>query len=93
MLRSDFIKEVKERAGITNTKEAKFIVDSIGNIIIEHMSDEDGISPWTGMKFYSVYKESYIGRNPATGGDIEVPAKFMPKVKFGKSVKLAVNEE
>lgn len=91
MKKIDLIREFKEAAGLANQKDAKEILEVLGNIIVAHMKDEDGITPFAGMKFSSVYKEARTMRNPATGEPVEVAPKYSPKVKFGKTVKEALN--
>ena len=90
MTKMEFVKELAEKVGITQ-KLAKAIIDAEASIITSHMTDEDGITPFSGMKFSAVYKEGYTGRNPSTGEPVAVAAKYMPRVKFGKSVKEAIN--
>lgn len=90
MKKKDFIKKCAEQSGITQQK-FKDILDAMGEAIVEGMRDEDGISPWKGIKFVSVYRNERTTRNPSTGEPITVPAQYVPKVKFSKVVKEAVN--
>ena len=90
MTKNDFYKEVAEKAGIS-IKEAKRIGQIIGDTAVVHMKDADGVSPFTGMRFFSMYAEAKTGRNPQTGEPLTIAARHMPKVRFGKSVKEALN--
>lgn len=90
MKRIDFIREFAKEAGLSQ-KDAKEITEVMFDIIIKNMKDADGVSPVTGIKFTTVHKDARTARNPVTGGTVDVPAKDMPKVKFGASVKDALN--
>ena len=56
-----------------------------------NMKDEDGVTPFSGVKFYARYNEAKIGRNPATGESVNIAAKYQPKVRFGSHVKEIIN--
>ena len=90
MDKQSFIKKCAERAGLSQ-KDMREVLTVVGDCIVECMKDEDGITPFSGMKFVSVLKEARIARNPRTGEDVEVPAKYMPKIRFGAHVKTALN--
>ena len=90
MNHSDFIKEAAVQTGMTQ----KAIRETLGvmrEIVLDHMKDEDGVTPFNAIKFIADYKEARTGRNPKTGEAIKIPAKFAPKAKFGKAVKDALN--
>lgn len=91
MKKEELIKEFKENAGLANLKDSKEILEILGKIIVSHMKDEDGITPFAGIKFTSVYRDAMTVKSPATGEMIDVPAKYVPKVRFGKAVKEALN--
>ena len=90
MNRTEFISETAAKTGMTK-KDTKEVLDLIMEVIVEHMKDEDGVTPWQGIKFTADYKEARTARNPRTGEAVKVPAKYAPKVKFGKAVKEAIN--
>jgi len=92
MKKVDFYKEFKEKAGLNSNVEAKRLLDILGDLIVEHLRDEDGISPFMGIKFKSIFQDARTRRNPRTGGTIDVPPKYVPKVKFGDCVRRAINE-
>ena len=92
MKKNVFIKRCAEDLGISQ-KRMKEVIEVIGGNIVEGMRDDDGVSPFVGIKFISEYKDPHIGRNPMTGESIEVPGKWRPKVKFGVAVKEALNED
>ncbi len=92
MTKYELVKEFKERAGLNSQKDAKEIMEALGEVIISHMKDKDGVTPWTGVKFYAVHKDAHVGRNPATNETIEIEAKYQPKVRFGSTVRSAIND-
>lgn len=89
MNKGEFIRAVAKEAGLT-IKDASEVIDIIGNTIVDHMKDEGGVSPFNGFKFIAVHKDATEYRNPRTGEPIMAPAKYVPKAKFGKAVKEAV---
>lgn len=90
MKKSEFIKKFAKEADLSQ-KDAKEILAILGKVVVECMKDEDGVTPFTGMKFISEYREPHIARNPSTGETINVAGKYRPKVKFGATVKEALN--
>ena len=40
-----------------------------------------------GCSLVGMYKEAGVARNPQTGEQVDVPAKVLPKAKFGKGCK------
>lgn len=92
MKKVDFIKTFAEKARLSQ-KDAKEILEIAGAEIVEHMHDEDGVSPFAGMKFTCTYVEERQGRNPKTGETIVIPGRYQPKVKFGTPVKDALNKK
>lgn len=91
MTKTEAVKEFKERAGLKNQNEARNAMNALGEMILEHITDEDGFTPFPGIKFYTRYRNARKGYNPATGESIMIEAAYAPKVKFGKAVKDAVN--
>jgi len=90
MKKTEFIKLIAEKTGMSQ-KDSKEVLEIIGAEIVKHMKDEDGVTPFAGMKFTSAYADKRQGRNPQTGETIVIPGRFQPKVKFGTPVKDALN--
>lgn len=87
MNKTEFIKEFAANAGMTQ-KDAKEVTIIMFNTLFDVMKrDPEGVSPVQGVKFTTVHKEARDCRNPRTGETVKVPAKDMPKVKFGDKVK------
>ena len=91
MTKAEIVKEIKERAGLKNQNEAREVLKALEEMIMDHITDEDGFTPFAGIKFYTRYRNPRNGRNPSTGESIVIEAGYLPKVKFGKAVRDAVN--
>ena len=50
MKKSDFIREVAKRSEIT-IKDTTEVLKIVGDAIVEYMKDEDGVTPFSGIKF------------------------------------------
>ena len=90
MKKLDFVKLCAAKCNLSQ-KDMKEVLVGVGEAIVEAMKTEDGVTPFAGMKFYTVHKDARTGRNPQNGEPLVIPAKEAPKVKFGASVKEAVN--
>ena len=91
MNRTEFCKEYAKAAGI-NQKDAKKVIEQIGEIIVAHMSDENGVTPFDGITLKRTWSAPRVGRNPQTGESVNISGKWQPKAKFGKAVKEAIQE-
>lgn len=90
MKKADFIRELAAKAKLTQ-KDTREILEVMGDVIVDHMKDDDGVAPFNGIKFIAVYREPRNARNPQTGEEFVTEAKYAPRVKFGKGVKEALN--
>lgn len=91
MKKQEFVKVCAEKANLSQ-KDMREVLAAIGEVIVEAMKDEDGVTPFCGMKFSVEYRDAHVGRNPSTGEAIQIAGKYRPKVKFGNTVKDAVNK-
>ena len=90
MKKNEFIAECAQKSGLTK-KDTREVLDIFFSVIVDHMKDEDGISPYTVIKFHANYKEAYEGHMPGSGEKIMVPGMYMPKVKFSKKLRDTIN--
>jgi len=70
----------------------KFVLDAQGEIVRNELSkgNNDGVTlPGIG-KFSAKDKPARTGRNPATGEEIDIPAKRVPKFSAAKALKDSV---
>ena len=90
MVYTDFIREFAEEANITK-KDAAELVKAYETVAYNHITDEDGVVIMKGLTLSTTTRDAHIGRNPSTGEEITIPAKVVPKAKFGKKFKDFVN--
>ncbi|MDP3937299.1 MAG: HU family DNA-binding protein [Deltaproteobacteria bacterium] len=90
MNKSDLARIIAERRGIHQRK-----ADSVVNIVFDSMAEslrrKERIEIRGFGSFVSKHYKAYVGRNPKTGEQIEVPAKSMPYFKVGKDLKHKIN--
>lgn len=88
MKRSDLIKAVAEKAGISQ-KDVKSVLDGLETVLVSQVATDDRID----IGFASVQvvdKPARTGRNPMTGATIEIAAHKAVKIKPAKVLKDAV---
>lgn len=90
MNRTEFVKAVATATEKTQ-KEIKEILEAMQEIAYTQMAKCEEVKIFEGLSLLGVHKDASVKRNPATGGTVDVPAKNVPKAKFGKFAKTAVN--
>ena len=91
MNRSDLISMLKEETNLSR-KDAEKAVDIFFGKIENTLANGDRIEI-RGFGSFTVNKyKPYVGRNPKTGVQIEVPSKKLPFFKVGKELKERVDE-
>ena len=89
MTKEELIAKVAQEAGISKTQASKALKSIIGNIE-KALAKGDKVS-LVGFGTFSVTKRAArMGRNPATGAPINIPAANVPKFKAGKKLKESV---
>lgn len=89
MNKTELVKVVAEKTGYTQ-KDVKAVMEAVQEVVYSTIKTEE-VKLMDGVTLTSVYKEATTARNPMTGATVDVPAKYAPKCKFGKSVKDAIN--
>jgi integration host factor subunit beta len=88
--KSDLARLIAERRRIHQRKS-----DAIVNVIFSAMAGalkkRERIEIRGFGSFISKHYKAYLGRNPKTGEQIDVPAKWMPYFKVGKDLKRKIN--
>ena len=92
MNRSEFVKAVAAATEKTQ-KEVKEMLDVMQDIAYGEMAKCEEVKMFDGFALCGVQKEACQKRNPATGAMVDVPAKVVPKAKFGTAAKRIVNGE
>jgi DNA-binding protein HU-beta len=87
LTKSQIITGVSEAAGITKV-QAKDALAGLSALAYKHA--EDGFTiPGVG-KLVKVNRKARMGRNPATGESINIPAKTVLKFRIAKAAKDAI---
>ncbi len=90
MNKSDLARIVAERRGI-HQRKADSVVNIVFDSMVESLKRKERIEIRGFGSFVSKHYKAYVGRNPKTGEQIEVPAKSMPYFKVGKDLKHKIN--
>ena len=88
--KNDLIGVVAEKAGLTKA-QAGDAVDAVFDAITASLKGGDEVR-LVGFGTFSVsQRKASVGRNPATGAEINIPASNQAKFKPGKGLKDALN--
>ncbi len=86
MTQSQVIRELAETTGVA-TKVAKQFVTSFADMAVRE-TKKNGVFIMPGIgRLVRVERKARIGRNPATGESIKIPAKKVVKFRVAKAVK------
>ncbi len=86
LTQTQIIKELAETTGIPN-KTAKHFLESFSALAIRE-TKKNGVFVIPGIgRLVRAERKARIGRNPATGEAIKIPAKKVVKFRIAKSVK------
>jgi len=86
MTQSAMVKELAEATG-TTTKTAKQFMTSFADMAVRE-TKKNGMFVIPGIgRLVRVERKARIGRNPATGESIKIPAKKVVKFRVAKAVK------
>ena len=89
MTQTQFIKEIAVGTGLT-TKQVKSVLDKQVEIAIAQ-AKKVGVITIVGIgKLKKVERKARLGRNPATGATIKIPAKKVVKMTLAKGLKEAI---
>ncbi len=90
MNKSDLAKQLSIKTNITK-KKSNEIIKIIFDSLIDALIDNDRIEIRGFGSFVIREYDTYTGRNPRTGHNIEVQAKRLPFFKVGKDLKEKIN--
>jgi DNA-binding protein HU-beta len=89
MTQSAIVKELAEATG-TTTKTAKQFMLSFADMAVRE-TKKNGMCVLPGLgRLVRVDRKARMGRNPATGEAIKIPAKKVVKFRVAKAVKDAI---
>src|SRR4030042_128328 len=92
MTKVDIIENIYEKVGFSKKEVAK-IVESVFDIIKEHLTREEKIKSAGFGNFVVRKKRSRRGRNPQTGSDIEITARRILTFKPSQVMKAHLNRK
>jgi len=90
MNRSELIIAIKDKANLSR-KDAEKVVDTFFDAVKETLSKGERVEIRGFGSFTVKSYKPYIGRNPKTGVQINVPSKKLPFFKVGKELKEMVD--
>lgn len=88
MKKSELVDALAEKTGL-NKNEAKKAFDALTEIVLDAAGKGQDIELGSLGKIKIVHKEAGSARNPATGEQMQVPAKNVAKFTVGKALKEA----
>lgn len=89
MTKTQMVAALAEKTGLSK-KDVNTMFDELANLAYKEVKKEgEIILPGFG-KLVKVKRKARMGRNPATGEQIKIPAKTVVKFRLSKSVKDAV---
>jgi DNA-binding protein HU-beta len=89
MTQTAIVRELAETTSLNN-KVAKQFIDSLAELAVRETKKNDVfIVPGIG-RLVRAERKARVGRNPATGEEIKIPAKKVVKFRVAKSVRDAI---
>jgi DNA-binding protein HU-beta len=89
MTQTAIVKELAETAGVNN-KISKLYLDSLSALAVRE-TKKNGVFILPGIgRLVRAERKARVGRNPATGQEIKIPAKKVVKFRLAKAVKDAI---
>ena len=92
MTKVDIIENIYEKVGFSKKEVAK-IVESVFDLVKEHLRQEDKIKVSGFGNFVVRRKRSRRGRNPQTGTNIEISARRILTFKPSQVLKASLNRK
>jgi len=88
--KNELISAVASKAGV-EADIAGAVLAAFQEVVTTSVTAGDPVALTGFLTFERVDKEATTGRNPATGAEIQISARNVPKVKIGAAFKKAVN--
>ena len=87
MTKADFVKTLKEKAGLATQAQAEAAYEAFFSSIGSALKNDDSVSISGFGSFSVVARKARKGRNPQTGKEIQIPARKAVKFTPGKALK------
>ena len=91
MNKSDLISAIKEKTSLSR-KDAEKVIDTFFDTITQSIVSGGRVEIRGFGSFMVKDYKPYVGRNPKTGSQIQVPPKKLPFFKVGKELKEMVDD-
>ena len=89
MTQSQFIKALATKTGVSSKVAKAFVTEYAAMSVAE--TKKSGVSVLPGIgRLVRVDRKARMGRNPATGEAIKIPAKKVVKFRVAKAIKDAI---
>jgi DNA-binding protein HU-beta len=86
MTQTQLVRSLAEAGGVTN-KQSREILDTLSTLAISEVK-KNGVFVLPGIgRLVRVDRKARLGRNPATGEAIKIPAKKVVKFRVAKAAK------
>ena len=92
LTKSELIEHVFQKHGSLTNREAETAVNLILNPVIQSLGKGTRVEIRNFGSFSLRLRQSRMARNPRTGEQVPVEAKYIPMFKAGAELKQAVNE-
>jgi DNA-binding protein HU-beta len=86
MKKSELVDAIAEKSGLSKN-DAKKAFDALTEVVLGTVAAKQDVELGSLGKIKVVHKEASTGRNPATGEQMQVPAKDVAKFTPGKALK------
>ena len=91
MTKSELVEIVASKQPQLSIKDVEFAVKTIIEYMSKTLSEGKRIEIRGFGSFCLHYRAPRVGRNPKTGGSVNLPAKYVPHFKSGKELRDEVN--
>lgn len=91
MKKDDFVRAMCEKCALAQ-KDAKSVINAFTETVKSSVAAGDKVQLIGFGTFESRKRNARIGKNPATGAEIKIPAATVPVFKAGKAFRDIVNE-
>jgi len=93
MTKSELVSAVASKFELLSVKEMEVVVDVVFDSIVQALIRDERTEIRGFGAFSSKKRVAREGRNPKTGGSVQVPAKRTPFFIVGKELKERVNKK
>jgi DNA-binding protein HU-beta len=88
--KTDVIDAIAKQTG-QSARTVGDVVAAFEGVVVEAVASGDKVQLPGFLTLDRAERSARVGRNPATGAEIEIPAATVPRIRAGKSFKEAVS--